>query len=94
MIRLLFLSLTLYLFASPISAYTINKNTGLVEDIPFHEAPYPNREERPNENDISLLVIHSTEIVARPNLPYTESVVHYLFTQQYEVIRKTYGEEK
>jgi AmpD protein len=71
----------------------IDPSTGLIQGAPFYKAPIPNSEDRANPNDISLLVIHDTEIVASDTLPYHKSIVHYMFTQQYPLLKKEYPEE-
>jgi N-acetyl-anhydromuramoyl-L-alanine amidase len=71
----------------------INPDSGLVEGIPFYNSPFPNAEDRPNINDINLLVIHDTEIVAPDKKPYDKSIVHYMFTQQYDRLKTEYPED-
>lgn len=69
----------------------VDETSGLLLGVPFYPSPHFN--ERPNPHDISLLVIHDTEIVAPDHLPYDQSLVHYLFTYQYDKIKKQYSSE-
>ena len=71
--------------------YLIDSDSGLLSGVPFYRSPHFN--ERPNSKDISLLVIHDTEIVAPDHLPYEQSLVHYLFTYQYKLIKKKYPDD-
>lgn len=71
--------------------YQIDAATGLLLEIPYYSSPHCN--ERPKPDDISLLVIHDTEIVAADDLPYAQSMVHYLFTYQYDRLREEYPGE-
>lgn len=72
---------------------TINRDTGIVSGISAYEAPFPNVEPRSNPKDISLLVIHDTEIVDPDNSDFRKSIVHYLFTQQHGLLKKQYPME-
>lgn len=69
----------------------VDETNGLLLGVSFYPSPHFN--ERPNPHDISLLVIHDTEIVAPDHLPYDQSLVHYLFTYQYDKIKKQYSDE-
>lgn len=71
--------------------FNIELESGLLLEAPFYRSPHFN--ERPQRDDINLLVIHDTEIVAPDHLPYEQSLVHYLFTYQYELIKKHYLNE-
>lgn len=71
--------------------FSIDIHSGLLLGAAFYPSPHFN--ERPAANDISLLVIHDTEIVAPEELSYEHSLVHYLFTYQYEKIIAEYPAE-
>ncbi len=71
--------------------FSVDIDSGLLLNVPFYRSPHFN--ERPSSKDINLLVIHDTEIVASDNLPYEQSLVHYLFTYQYDLIKKKYLNE-
>ena len=71
--------------------FAVDLETGLLLAVPYYRSPHFN--ERPNADDINLLVIHDTEIVAPEHIPYEQSFVHYLFTYQYDLIKKNYFNE-
>lgn len=70
--------------------FSIHKESGYISGIPAYEAPFPNVEDRSNPKDISLLVIHDTEIVPPTNLAHDKTIIHYMFTQQYERLKQAY----
>ncbi len=71
----------------------IDIKTGLIQDIAYFPAGAANSSERSSSDNISLLVIHDTEIVAPLAQPYNRSIVHYMFTGQYEQLKQTYPKE-
>ncbi len=69
-------------------SFDLDPVSGLIVGIPFYSSPHYNH--RPFETEINLLVIHDTEIVASDEQDYQASLVHYLFTAQYEKLKDEY----